>query len=142
MYSSKLSTILILLLISINLSMPAPDDHLTFHHDVDDDFDHVPQNKAEGRFLLHQEAARMTRRRCDKYPRVCDSKVPDCCKKKCVNVMKDRNNCGRCGKRCKYSEVCCNGWCVNPSWDERHCGSCNHRCKKRSQCRFGMCSYA
>ncbi|KAL2341312.1 hypothetical protein Fmac_009252 [Flemingia macrophylla] len=47
---------------------------------------------------------------CDKYPRVCrvkGSQGPDCCHKKCVNVSTDRNNCGMCGKRCKYSQVCC-----------------------------------
>ncbi|KAJ1428716.1 Stigma-specific protein Stig1 [Sesbania bispinosa] len=47
---------------------------------------------------------------CDKYPRVCrvkGSEGPDCCRKKCVNVSTDRNNCGRCGKRCKYSQICC-----------------------------------
>ncbi|KHN40868.1 Putative pectate lyase 2 [Glycine soja] len=50
---------------------------------------------------------------CDKYPRVCRAKGsegPDCCKRKCVNVSNDRNNCGMCGKRCKYSQVCCKAY--------------------------------
>ncbi|KAM7481032.1 hypothetical protein LguiB_005615 [Lonicera macranthoides] len=83
-----------------------------------------------GRFLAQKPRAAMT---CDKYPKVCKSKGsngPDCCKKKCVNVTSDRLNCGKCGKKCKYSEICCRGKCVNPSKDEKHCGSCNNKCKK------------
>ncbi|KAG2688363.1 hypothetical protein I3760_09G092800 [Carya illinoinensis] len=82
---------------------------------------------------------------CDKYPRVCRAKGstgPDCCKKKCVNVMTDRLNCGKCGKKCKYSELCCKGQCVNPRSDRKHCGSCGNKCKKGSLCVYGMCSYA
>lgn len=82
---------------------------------------------------------------CNKYPRVCRaarSPGPDCCKKKCVNVLTDRLNCGICGKRCKYSEICCKGECVNPSSNKKHCGGCNNRCKKGSYCAYGMCSYA
>ncbi|KAF1882023.1 hypothetical protein Lal_00038666 [Lupinus albus] len=47
---------------------------------------------------------------CDKNPRVCrikGSEGHDCCRKKCVNVSTDRNNCGECGKKCKYLETCC-----------------------------------
>ncbi|KAJ4703947.1 putative Stigma-specific Stig1 family protein [Melia azedarach] len=82
---------------------------------------------------------------CDKYPRVCrlkGSPGPDCCKKKCVNVMKDRFNCGRCGKKCKYSEMCCRGECVNVMFSKKHCGKCNNKCKKGRSCSYGMCSYA
>lgn len=82
---------------------------------------------------------------CDKYPRVCRAKGsegPDCCKKKCVNVSTDRNNCGRCGKRCRYSQTCCRGKCVNPMFDEHHCGSCGNKCDKGNSCLYGMCSYA
>ncbi|KAL5578775.1 hypothetical protein UlMin_011217 [Ulmus minor] len=83
--------------------------------------------------------------KCDKYPRMCrvrGSPGPDCCNKKCVNVSKDRFNCGKCGKRCKYSEICCKGKCVNPRSDRKNCGSCNNKCKKGSSCVYGMCSYA
>lgn len=82
---------------------------------------------------------------CDKYPRVCrgeGSRGPDCCKKQCVNVMIDRLNCGKCGRKCKYYEICCNGNCVNPNVDRRHCGKCNNRCKKGESCTYGICSYA
>ncbi|XP_047157168.1 stigma-specific STIG1-like protein 1 [Vigna umbellata] len=82
---------------------------------------------------------------CDKYPRVCRTKGsegPDCCKKKCVNVSTDRNNCGMCGKKCKYSQVCCKGKCVNPMVDKHHCGKCGNKCTKGDSCVFGLCSYA
>ncbi|KAK7359806.1 hypothetical protein VNO77_01771 [Canavalia gladiata] len=82
---------------------------------------------------------------CNKYPRVCrvkGSQGPDCCGKKCVNVSTDRNNCGRCGKRCKYSQMCCRGKCVNPMFDKHHCGGCGNRCNKGNSCVYGMCSYA
>lgn len=83
--------------------------------------------------------------KCNKYPRVCrapGSPGPDCCKKRCVNVMKDRFNCGKCGRKCKYWQTCCRGRCVNVMSDEKHCGGCNNKCKKGSSCTYGMCSYA
>ncbi|PKI48895.1 hypothetical protein CRG98_030743 [Punica granatum] len=87
-------------------------------------------------------AARMT---CDKYPRVCrlaKSPGPDCCRKQCVNVSTDRQNCGKCGKKCKYAEICCGGTCVNPSNDKAHCGKCNNPCRKGNVCSYGFCNYA
>ncbi|XP_027339501.1 stigma-specific STIG1-like protein 1 [Abrus precatorius] len=82
---------------------------------------------------------------CDKYPRVCrvkGSQGPDCCRKKCVNVSTDRNNCGKCGKKCKYSQMCCRGKCINPMFDKHHCGGCGNKCSKGNFCVYGMCSYA
>lgn len=82
---------------------------------------------------------------CNKYPRVCrakGSRGPDCCNKKCVNVETDRNNCGMCGNKCKYSRICCNGRCVNPMFNKKHCGGCNNECSKGSLCAYGMCDYA
>ncbi|TYJ02617.1 hypothetical protein E1A91_A13G242000v1 [Gossypium mustelinum] len=83
---------------------------------------------------------------CDKFPRICRQKAgspgPDCCKRKCVNVMKDRFNCGMCGYKCKYSDICCKGQCVNASFDKRNCGGCHKKCKKGEFCVYGMCNYA
>ncbi|XP_028755202.1 stigma-specific STIG1-like protein 1 [Neltuma alba] len=82
---------------------------------------------------------------CDKYPRVCHvpgSKGPDCCKKKCVNVSSDRINCGRCGRKCKYSQICCRGKCVNPMVSNNHCGTCGNKCNNGDSCVYGICSYA
>ncbi|KAE8656523.1 F-box/RNI/FBD-like domains-containing protein [Hibiscus syriacus] len=94
------------------------------------------------RFLAQKPRGAMT---CNKYPRVCrvaGSPGPDCCKKRCVNVTTDRLNCGKCGRKCKYSEICCKGKCVNPMSNKWHCGGCNNGCDKGSKCLYGMCSYA
>uniref|UniRef100_A0A7N0SWD4 Stigma-specific Stig1 family protein n=1 Tax=Kalanchoe fedtschenkoi TaxID=63787 RepID=A0A7N0SWD4_KALFE len=97
--------------------------------------------RGTGRMLAgHQK--KMT---CDKYPRVCrvaGSPGRDCCRKKCVNVDGDRANCGKCGKKCKYSEACCKGKCVNVLREKKNCGRCGNKCKKGNTCRYGMCSYA
>ncbi|GAB4826550.1 hypothetical protein Ancab_033444 [Ancistrocladus abbreviatus] len=90
----------------------------------------------------HVTRGKMT---CNNYPRMCHVKGspgPDCCKKKCVNVKTDRDNCGMCGFKCYHQEICCKGRCVNPVHDKEHCGSCGNKCKKGSLCNYGMCSYA
>ncbi|CAD5171745.1 unnamed protein product [Musa acuminata subsp. malaccensis] len=111
---------------------------------------------------------------CDNVPRVCrasGSPGPDCCRKQCVNVMTDNQNCGQCGKKCWFGQTCCGGsccvnvmtdnqncgqcgkkcWfgqtccggrCVNVMYDPKNCGGCNKRCTKGCFCQFGMCSYA
>lgn len=100
--------------------------------------------RGSSRFLVQQsKAARIMT--CDKFPRVCrlkSSSGPDCCKKKCVNVRRDRFNCGMCGYKCKYTDICCKGKCVNASFEKRHCGGCNNKCKNGQFCAYGMCSYA
>ncbi|WCJ32964.1 hypothetical protein M5689_014354 [Euphorbia peplus] len=85
------------------------------------------------------------RMKCNKLPTLCHARGspgPNCCKNKCVNVLNDRNNCGQCGKKCKYSEICCHGNCVNPSFNKKHCGGCNNKCKHGHFCAFGLCNYA
>ncbi|KAK2999191.1 hypothetical protein RJ639_023030 [Escallonia herrerae] len=127
---------------------PSTEDEMVVAGD-DETFD-VPHREDEkqtslrgsSRFLAQKPRATMT---CDKYPTVCRTKGspgPDCCKKKCVNVMTDKLNCGVCGKKCKFPEICCKGQCVNPRSNKRHCGGCNNKCKKGSSCKYGMCSYA
>ncbi|KAI4295935.1 hypothetical protein L6164_035928 [Bauhinia variegata] len=88
----------------------------------------IPSSESEENTSL-RGASRFLRSRgamtCDRYPRICrvvGCKGPDCCHKKCVNVSRDRNNCGRCGKKCKYSQICCKGKCVNPMANKNHCG--------------------
>ncbi|KAJ8754904.1 hypothetical protein K2173_015416 [Erythroxylum novogranatense] len=104
------------------------------------------ENEVVGRILAQRKP--MKRRRsltCNKFPRICHAKGspgPDCCKKKCVNVLGDRMNCGACGKKCKYNEMCCNGKCVNPSFSRSHCGGCHNRCQNGGFCAFGLCNYA
>ena len=109
----------------------------------DDETQEAIALRGTSRFLA-QKNARVVMT-CDKYPRVCRAKGSpgrDCCKKKCVNVLTDRLNCGKCGKKCKYSEICCKGECVNPWSNKKHCGSCGNKCKKGNACVYGMCSYA
>ncbi|XP_047938732.1 stigma-specific STIG1-like protein 1 [Salvia hispanica] len=83
--------------------------------------------------------------KCNKYPKICRAKGssgPNCCKKRCVNVGTDRVNCGRCGHKCKFSEICCKGKCVNPFTHKKHCGGCGNKCGQGTKCSFGLCSYA
>ncbi|URE04297.1 Stigma-specific protein, Stig1 [Musa troglodytarum] len=82
---------------------------------------------------------------CDNVPRACrasGSPGPDCCRKQCVNMMTDNQNCGQCGKKCQFGQACCGGSCVDVMYDPKNCGGCNKRCKKGSFCQYGMCSYA
>ena len=82
---------------------------------------------------------------CDRFPRVCrasGSPGPDCCRRPCVNVMSDNQNCGQCGTKCRFGQACCGGRCVNVMYDPKNCGGCKKRCKKGSFCQYGMCSYA
>ncbi|XP_047306977.1 protein GRIM REAPER-like [Impatiens glandulifera] len=65
-----------------------------------------------------------------------------CCKKHCRNVLSDRNNCGKCGKKCKQWERCCNGKCTNVGYNKSNCGKCGHKCKGGLPCAYGICGYA
>nr|XP_004488748.1 protein GRIM REAPER-like [Cicer arietinum] len=66
-----------------------------------------------------------------------------CCKKKCVNVVGDMNNCGQCGNKCKLGgERCCGGVCINILYNDNNCGKCNKKCKGGVRCRIGFCGYA
>ncbi|GER52916.1 stigma-specific Stig1 family protein [Striga asiatica] len=82
--------------------------------------------------------------RCDKNPGICKRVrgKRDCCKKRCVDLTKDRLNCGRCGHKCNFSKICCRGKCVNPLRNIRHCGGCGNACRGGNKCVYGMCSYA
>ncbi|XP_022735105.1 stigma-specific STIG1-like protein 1 [Durio zibethinus] len=122
------------------------DNHSAAVEDDNDATMHVSEyvpDEAEGRLLLQKKRTR--RITCNKFPRICHAKGslgPQCCKKKCVNILMDRLNCGKCGKKCKYNEICCKGKCVNPSFNRRHCGGCNKRCSDGELCVFGLCNYA
>ncbi|KAJ4725136.1 putative Stigma-specific Stig1 family protein [Melia azedarach] len=117
-------------------------------YEADEDQDDGSLMGTSGRSLLqkrrnrHYRTLRLT---CKKFPRICyfkGSPGHSCCKKKCVNLLKDRMNCGKCGKKCKYNQICCNGKCVNPSFNGRHCGACNNSCNNGEFCVFGLCNYA
>ncbi|XVE50699.1 hypothetical protein DITRI_Ditri01bG0184300 [Diplodiscus trichospermus] len=108
-----------------------------------EDHDATMDLEAEGRSLLQKK--RNFRITCNKFPKICHARGspgPQCCKKKYVNILRDRLNCGKCGKKCKYNETCCKGKCVNPSFNRKHCGGCNNRCNNGGLCVFGLCNYA
>ncbi|XP_031284459.1 stigma-specific STIG1-like protein 1 [Pistacia vera] len=112
------------------------------HEEDDDDFGH--SFSGAGRSLRQRKGTWNLRLTCKKFPKICQSKGspgPTCCKK-CVDVLKDRMNCGKCGKKCKFNEICCRGKCVNPSFNKKHCGRCGNRCDKGEFCSFGLCNYA
>lgn len=144
----SLSMILLVLamlmaLATTHLATPYDDNNEDAAEDALPESEQTPISlRGTSRFLAQKQRAIMT---CNKYPRVCraaGSPGPDCCGKKCVNVMTDKLNCGMCGKKCKYPEICCKGQCVNRLSNKKHCGSCNNKCKKGSSCVYGMCSYA
>ncbi|KAG7962957.1 hypothetical protein I3843_09G094200 [Carya illinoinensis] len=117
--------------------------HVNAKKDDKADYEHSSFLKRNGRFLAQQVKA--VRSTCNKYPRICrtsDSPGRNCCNKQCVNLMVDKLNCGKCGKKCNYSEMCCRGKCINPSRDSRNCGQCNNKCRKGNSCQYGLCSYA
>ncbi|PIN12757.1 hypothetical protein CDL12_14623 [Handroanthus impetiginosus] len=138
----------LIFLLALAISILAESTEVKPLYDEDEDFpmsENAEPTSLRGvsRFLAQKTSFRSMK--CNNYPRICHAKGspgPDCCKKRCVNVLKDRFNCGKCGHKCKFSEICCKGKCVNPWIDKKHCGGCNNKCKKGSKCMFGMCSYA
>ncbi|XP_051126115.1 stigma-specific STIG1-like protein 1 [Andrographis paniculata] len=105
----------------------------------------LPSLQGGGSHFLQQTRRPMTTM-CNKYPRICLAKGSpgsDCCRRRYVDVSRDRLNCGKCGNKCRYSETCCGGKCVNLSTNKKHCGGCSNVCSHGSRrCVFGMCSYA
>lgn len=152
MNSSKIMfTLLVLMSIAISLSASAPAFDESYANIKKDNANEHPLPESEqssflvrnGRFLAQRPVQALST--CNVYSKLCrakDSPGPDCCNKQCVNLMRDKLNCGKCGKKCKYSEMCCQGDCVKPSSDERHCGRCNKKCSNGSSCEYGICSYA
>ncbi|KAJ4726326.1 Stigma-specific Stig1 family protein [Melia azedarach] len=65
-----------------------------------------------------------------------------CCKTHCRNILGDRNNCGKCGSKCKFGQLCCNGSCTYVGDNENHCGKCHKKCPNGVKCEGGMCGYA
>ena len=65
-----------------------------------------------------------------------------CCKKSCVDVLGDRNNCGACDQKCGLGELCCAGKCTKVASDPDHCGACFNKCSLGLTCSYGSCGYA
>lgn len=65
-----------------------------------------------------------------------------CCKKQCLDILRDINNCGECGQKCKHGELCFRGVCTSVVSNTYHCGKCCNKCKAGIKCELGSCSYA
>jgi hypothetical protein len=79
------------------------------------------------------------------------------CDGRCVNVLNDNSNCGRCWNTCRAGSNCvdgrcsdqvpqcaapqeqCGDDCVNPQNDNRHCGGCDVLCPAGKNCVDGQC---
>ncbi|KAL3377565.1 hypothetical protein AABB24_003797, partial [Solanum stoloniferum] len=149
---------IIMAILSIASSVDELEEEILVKDDNEVESFEVPLNETDessssiirgaSRFLLshksHYQKSKTIHKRvtCNKNPRICRSKGspgPFCCKKKCVNVLADRQNCGLCGKKCRYNETCCRGKCVNTLFHKRHCGGCGNKCQQGSSCVYGMC---
>ncbi|KAK9938076.1 hypothetical protein M0R45_014835 [Rubus argutus] len=65
-----------------------------------------------------------------------------CCKTHCRNTLGDRNNCGKCGHKCKLGQLCCHGSCAYVAYNDNHCGKCARKCSSGVKCEYGSCGYA
>ncbi|ONK80341.1 uncharacterized protein A4U43_C01F16620 [Asparagus officinalis] len=65
-----------------------------------------------------------------------------CCKNRCVDVLRDRSNCGGCGVKCGFGQLCCNGLCTVVAYDVNNCGKCANVCASGVKCEYGVCGYA
>eukprot|EP01006_Ploeotia_vitrea_P019866 TRINITY_DN52116_c0_g1_i1.p1 TRINITY_DN52116_c0_g1~~TRINITY_DN52116_c0_g1_i1.p1 ORF type:complete len:559 (+),score=49.93 TRINITY_DN52116_c0_g1_i1:51-1727(+) len=78
------------------------------------------------------------------------------CKNKCTSLLKDPQNCGKCGKKCPGDEICnkgkcrCTGGrkrcttgsgriCMNLKNSFAHCGACGNACRADQKCVLGQC---
>ncbi|KAH7440969.1 hypothetical protein KP509_03G018400 [Ceratopteris richardii] len=94
---------------------------------------------------LTQDAMAQRNRRFRCRKRTCVSllgKSARCCGRfVCRDLASDPNNCGGCGRACRFGRSCCRGKCVNLNTNRKHCGSCGAKCPKRQKCSFGICNY-
>lgn len=74
------------------------------------------------------------------------------CRKRCVDIQSDRQNCGACGALCRGETQCLKGRCLCPTSrmlcgeacvdlqvDEANCGSCGAACAPGQSCTKGKC---
>ena len=102
MNSSKIMLTLLVLTMSIAISLSTADDESHANIKNDNANEHVlPEGEEPSfRFLAQQFKAVRT---CEVYPKLCRDKNslgPNCCNKQCVNLMTNKLNCGKCGKKC------------------------------------------
>ncbi len=96
---------------------------------------------------------------------VCDTQSCQCrkivcpqglrlCGTACVDIARDKTNCGRCGNVCSNDRMCknkncvacaapdsklCNGVCVDIRHDRHNCGDCNNQCPSGKICARRSC---
>lgn len=75
------------------------------------------------------------------------------CSNKCVSLKSDKNNCGKCKRKCGSDKVCkkgkclcgpnlksCYNKCVNVLADKNNCGQCGKKCTGSNLCVSGVCA--
>ncbi|GAB2212582.1 hypothetical protein Droror1_Dr00020558 [Drosera rotundifolia] len=149
MKSPKLSLFLVFLVLATQIQVAKPQ---LYHDQANEDHDHDTSEAQSSTLTIEELFSKIDnygywhhKYKCDKLPRLCrlkGSPGPDCCHKKCTNVMKDRDNCLMCGHRCREGESCCKGSCINLNWDRHNCGRCGNKCPHGEYCVYGMCDYA
>ena len=163
---TKITTILFLaIMLLLHSQMAFSSENIDIHNDSDSDSVSVDEDGDEeyvldspvpspGRSRSDRLLASVIKKgtRCDATrPRynVCNGVAANkgksllyCCKKHCRNVLGDRNNCGRCGRKCGFGQRCCGGRCTAVLFSPNHCGKCERRCKRGVACENGVCGYA
>ena len=114
MNSSKIMLTLLVLTMSIAISLSIVDDESHVNIKTNNANEHVLLEGEKpsflprrGQFLAQQFKVVRT---CEVYPKLyCgkNSQGPNCYNKQCVNLMTNKLNCGKCGKKCNYFEMCC-----------------------------------
>ncbi|KAL3821202.1 hypothetical protein ACJIZ3_007107 [Penstemon smallii] len=147
-------SLLIFLLLSLHFQSAQ-----SFHDDdngddqeyvLDDPITYV-KSTSRSRFLTTSVKKTIKNTSCDAKtkPYVCNGVSADkgksllyCCKKHCRDVLGDKNNCGRCGHKCRLGERCCGGVCTNVLVNKSNCGKCGKKCARGVKCEYGYCGYA
>ncbi|XP_050371216.1 protein GRIM REAPER [Argentina anserina] len=150
----KLSTILSLMVSALLLASQYPTAFSSEFEDEDDDEleEYVldapnPNFRLRGRFFVsiikkgaHCDAVKYNI--CNGVRANNGTSILNCCKTHCRNILGDRNNCGKCGNKCKFAQRCCNGKCTNVAYNPKHCGKCTRKCSAGVKCEYGYCGYA
>ncbi|KAM7250620.1 hypothetical protein ACFE04_022503 [Oxalis oulophora] len=147
-----------ILFITIPLLLQPLHSHQTLFADEDDVEEYildnpltVPSNlRTHSRFLTTSKIVKIKKgARCNYSYNICNG-VPanngtsllNCCKNHCRNILRDENNCGSCGHKCKFGQRCCGRVCMDVTSNDNHCGKCERKCATGVKCELGSCGYA
>ena len=83
----------------------------------------------------------------------CSVSRPKACGNTCVDLQRDDQNCGDCGRSCPKGRHCQNGLCscdpalvlcgeqcIDIAYNPDYCGDCNTKCKASESCIRGRCT--